>query len=196
MSREKTLQVIVDSSASAQPSAEVKPLDDKPLVQVDPPRGCPGVSPKVTTQAGPEVAIEAKAGRPKYAEYLFDGAFFDGALFVVALVAAVMVQVTATSPLAAVHLVQAGPMVSGETIAVRVDSDNGLSFDDQPLADVVALKRYIAQRRTERGGDAQVVVTADREALFRVVAQALAAARESGAATCRLTVGTVSGKGG
>ena len=185
MSREKLQKVFVDSSATAEPTAQVIPLDDKPLGRAG------GDSTKVTTQAAPEVATKSMADRPNYAAHLF-----DGALFAVALVTAVMVQVTTTSPLAAIHLVQAGPKVSGDAIVVRIDSDNGLSVDDQPLADVAALARWIAQRRGERGGEAQVVVTADREALFRVVAQALAAARESGAATCRLTVGTVSGKGG
>jgi biopolymer transport protein ExbD len=195
MSQEKTRKVTVNSSATIEPTAEVMPLDDEPVTQTE------DISPPLTFEEGSDAATAATTGRPPTAPptitaRLLDGALFDVALFVSALVVTGIVQATTTSPLAAVHMVQASSMDSVGTIAVRVDADNGLMVDDQPLTDVAALARRIAQRRGELGGDAQVVLTADREVLFRVVAQALAAVHESGASTCRLSVGTVSGKGG
>ena len=120
---------------------------------------------------------------------------FDLVLVVLAFAAAGFAQSSMVAPPAAVQLVQGGQPVADEMIAVRVDADHGLWIGDEPLPDVAALAQRIKRRRGEQNGEVQIVIKADREALFRVTAQALAAARESGAATCRLSVGAASGKG-
>ncbi|HUY31414.1 MAG TPA: hypothetical protein VMV69_01430 [Pirellulales bacterium] len=119
---------------------------------------------------------------------------FDAALVVSALAVVAFVLASTSPPPSALQMVAGSQDAAGGAIVARVDADNGLWIGDEPLPDMVTFSRRLARLRGERGGEVQIVVSADREALFRVLAQTLSGVRESGAATCRLTFDATTGE--